>query len=291
MRLKPSVFFRLLRVKHYIKNLLVFLPLIFSGRLLQAEPLSHTLGGFAAFCLLSSVIYIINDIQDVERDRRHPTKCRRPIAAGQVATPLAWGIAAGLLLAAAGLNLLCGGSALSWGVLAAYLLLSLGYSFGLKHVPVVDIAILAFGFLLRVMYGSAVTGIEISRWLYLTVMAMAFYLGLGKRRNELKQAPEGQSRPVLRAYTQDFLDKNMYLCLALGIVFYSLWSVDSVTIARVGSNALVWTVPLVILICMKYNLTIEGPSDGDPVEVLLGDKMLFCLAALLGLLMLGIIYL
>lgn len=278
-------------MKHYIKNLLVFLPLIFSGQLTERQPLLQTVCGFAAFCLLSSVIYIINDIQDVDKDRCHPTKCRRPIAAGQVAIPAAWLIAAALLLLVCLLNVLCGGGLFSWLILAAYLALNLGYSYGLKHVPVVDIAILASGFLLRMLYGSAVTGIEISKWLYLTVLSMAFYLGLGKRRNELMQSPNGQSRPVLRAYTRDFLDKNMYLCVALAIVFYSLWSVDSVTIARVQSNALVWTVPLVILICMKYNLTIDGPSDGDPVEVLLGDKLLLGMVALLGLMMLTIIYL
>ena len=289
--MRPSVWVRLLRMKHYIKNLLVFLPLIFSGRLTERQPLLQTVCGFAAFCLLSSVIYIINDIQDVDKDRCHPTKCRRPIAAGQVAIPAAWLIATALLLLVCLLNVLCGGGLFSWLILAAYLALNLGYSYGLKHVPVVDIAILASGFLLRMLYGSAVTGIEISKWLYLTVLSMAFYLGLGKRRNELMQSPDGQSRPVLRAYTRDFLDKNMYLCVALAIVFYSLWSVDSVTIARVQSNALVWTVPLVILICMKYNLTIDGPSDGDPVEVLLGDKLLLGMVVLLGLMMLTIIYL
>lgn len=281
---------KLLRVKHYVKNVLVFLPVFFSASFTEIPLVAKSLLAFLAFCLVSSGIYIINDIRDVEKDRQHPKKKNRPIAAGVVSLSTAWTTAGIVLALAFVLNLLCGAGALSWVVLAAYLVLNIAYSFGLKHQPIVDIAILASGFLLRVVYGSVLTGIEISNWLYLTVVSMAFYLGLGKRRNELRRAPEGESRPVLRLYNQDFLDKSMSMCVTLAVVFYSLWSVDAVTIARAGSNGLVWTVPLVILICMKYSLTVEGPSDGDPVEVLFGDKLLFGMVALLALIILAIIY-
>lgn len=281
---------KLLRVKHYVKNVLVFLPLFFSGRFSDPALAAKTVLAFLAFCLVSSAIYIINDIRDVEKDRQHPKKKNRPIAAGLVSVRCAWMIACVILVIACALNLLCGGGWLSWLVLGGYLLLNIAYSFGLKHQPIVDIAILASGFLLRVLYGSVLTGIEISNWLYLTVVSMAFYLGLGNRRNELRHAPQGESRPVLKFYNQDFWDKSMSMCVTLAVVFYSLWSVDAVTIARVGSNALVWTVPLVILICMKYSLTVEGPSDGDPVEVLFADKLLLAMVALLAVIILGIIY-
>ena len=146
------------------------------------------------------------------------------------------------------------------------------------------------GFLIRVLYGSAVTAIEVSNWLYLTVISMSFYLGLGKRRNEL-DAQGSKSRKVLKFYNHDFLDKNMYMCLGLTIVFYSLWCVDSTTIERYSNSNIVWTVPLVMLICMKYSLNVEGNSDGDPVSVLLKDKILMGMVFLYVLIVLLIIYL
>ena len=117
-------------------------------------------------------------------------------------------------------------------------MLNLLYSFGLKNVPVADIAILVSGFLLRVLYGSSITGIEISKWLYLTVIAMSFYLGLGKRRNELEKHGGESTRKVLEAYNKNFLDKNMYMCLSLAIVFYSLWCTDPNTISLYNNNAI-----------------------------------------------------
>ena len=146
------------------------------------------------------------------------------------------------------------------------------------------------GFLIRVLYGSAVTAIEVSNWLYLTVISMSFYLGLGKRRNEL-DTQGSKSRKVLKFYNHDFLDKNMYMCLGLTIVFYSLWCVDSTTIERYSNSNIVWTVPLVMLICMKYSLNVEGNSDGDPVSVLLKDKILMGMVFLYVLIVLLIIYL
>ncbi|MEN6634392.1 MAG: prenyltransferase, partial [Clostridiaceae bacterium] len=127
--------------------------------------------------------------------------------------------------------------------------------------------------------------------LYLTVIAMSFYLGLGKRRNELIRQDDAVKRNVLQFYNQSFLDKNMYMCLALAIAFYSLWAVDPITIARINTGNIVWTVPLVILICMNYSLHVERDSDGDPVEVLLGDKLLLSLVALLGIILVAMIYL
>ena len=284
-------YLKLLRVKHYLKNVLVFLPLIFSGRLLEQPLLAYNLIAFVIFCLLSSAIYIINDIRDVQSDRNHPTKCRRPIASGAISMRMAYGVMAALLVCSIALSLVIGSSFWAFSVLGCYLLLNILYSFGLKHIPIVDIAILASGFLLRVVYGSTITGIEISKWLYLTVISMAFYMGLGKRRNEMICHTGGETRPVLQHYTRDFLDKNLYVFVTLAIVFYSLWSLDPVTTARHNGDALVWTVPLVILICLRYSLDIEGHSDGDPVEVLTKDKTLLAFVLALGLAMLGILYL
>ena len=147
------------------------------------------------------------------------------------------------------------------------------YSFGLKNIPILDVLIIALGFLLRIIYGGVVTDIFLSRWLYLIIIFGSFYLGYGKRKNELKFVGKS-GRRVLNLYNVDFLEKNMYVCLSLSIIAYSLWTLDPITIQRVGNNYLFWTIPLVMIIFQQYSLNIEGESSGDPVEVLLSDKKL-----------------
>lgn len=272
--MKPYI--KLMRIHHYIKNVLVFAALACSGQFFDPEKLLTGIAGFGAFCMVSSVVYIINDIRDREKDRNHPTKCRRPIAAGTVSVKNAWVLAATLFV----LAMVCNGLIFHKAatvLLLAYLVINLAYSFGLKNVPLVDVTILVAGFLLRILYGAFVTGITISNWLYLTVIVLAFYFALGKRRNELKQLGSGETRKVLEAYPVSFLDKGMNMCLTLAIAFYALWSMDENTIASYNTEYLVFTVPVVLLIVMKYSLDIEGDSDGDPVEVLVHDKVLLLL--------------
>ncbi len=284
-------YIKLARPHHWTKNALVLLPLLCSGQVLEWERLRSGLWGFLAFSLLASGIYVINDIQDREKDRLNTTKCHRPIASGKISVPHAVVFCVLLLMLGLGCGYLAAGLKLgAWCAFFAYFLLNLGYSMGLKNVPLVDIAILVSGFLLRMLYGGAVTGIVLSKWLCLTVISMSFYLGLGKRRGELLRQKES-TRAVLKYYSRDFLDKNMYMCVALTVMFYALWTVDSFTVARVGSEAMIWTVPLVILICMKYSLNVEGDSDGDPVEVLLHDKVLLLLGLILAVVIFGLIYL
>lgn len=283
-------YLKLMRVHHYMKNGLIFTPLIFSGSLFDIDLFTKSILGFVAFSLIASAIYIINDIQDVEQDRLHPTKCKRPLAANLISLTNAKFLAISLVMIGFIINVYAANDALfAWLAIISYLILNLAYSNGLKNLPIIDVAILVSGFVFRVIYGAGITGIEISNWLYLTVIAMSFYLGLGKRRNELIKQ-KNVSRKVLKYYNQGFLDKNMYMSLALTIAFYSLWTVDPVTIARLSNDYLVWTVPLVILICMKYSLNIEGDSDGDPVEVIIKDKVLMGMGALFIFITLGIIY-
>ena len=281
-------YIKLARPHHWVKNALVLFPLIFSGQLLTAK-FRQGLWGFLAFCLLASAIYCVNDIRDRERDREHPSKRLRPVAAGNVSVRGA-AVFGGVLML---LALLCGifaagGNLVAWLWLALYFLLNAGYSMGLKNLPLIDVAILASGFLLRLLYGGAVTEIELSKWLCLTVISLSFFLGLGKRRGELMSG--AGSRKVLEFYSERFLGYNMYMCMALAVMFYALWTVDEMTAARVGGEKLVWTVPLVILCCMKYSLDVEGQSDGDPVEVLLRDKLLLALGGVLALIIFGLIY-
>lgn len=242
-----------------------------------------------AFSILSSIVYIVNDIQDIEKDKKHPIKCNRPIANGAVSVKEAYLLA--IIVGVIGLCINYFSASLNikaWFLVFLYIAINFAYSIKLKNLPIVDITILVLGFLIRVLYGATVSNIEVSKWLYLTVISMSFYLGLGKRRNELKMQGS-QTRKVLKYYNHDFLDKNMYMCLGLTIVFYSLWCVDSSTITRYCN--IVWTVPLVMLICMKYSLNIECESDGDPVNVLLNDKILMSIVIFYIIVILLIIYL
>ena len=143
--------------------------------------------------------------------------------------------------------------------------------------------------MLRVLFGGILINVEVSQWLFLTVLSLSFYLGLGKRRNELLKQEnsknKGEVRKVLQYYNKEFLDKNMYMCLSTTIVFYSLWCKDMSSFKYIF-----WTIPLIIIICMKYSLNIESNSSGDPVEVLLKDKVLIGLVGLYCLMTLFILY-
>ena len=241
---------------------------------------------FISFSLVSSSIYIINDIKDKETDARHPRKCHRPIASGTVSIGNAIILSAVLASISIGLSVYLSVQS-SWavtGVLLIYLVLNLAYSLYLKHVPIIEIAILSSGFLLRVLYGGFATGIEVSAWLYLTVLSFSFYMGLGKRRNEFEKHAQRETRKVLSNYSQRFLDRNMYMFLALTICFYSLWTKEQ------GHWALA-SVPIVMLSCMRYSLMVENESDGDPIEVILNDKWLLFMGGFYAVYMFAALYL
>lgn len=283
-------YLKLMRIKHYIKNGLLFVPLIFSKQLLDSNMFLKVLLGFIAFSLIASVVYIINDINDVEKDRKHPEKCKRPIAAGEITVIQAYILSIVLLVISLCINYYLIGFKAPEIILILYLILNILYSKGLKNEPIIDITILMLGFLFRVLYGAGVVDINISNWLYLTVISMSFYLGIGKRRGELISQGD-KTREVLKKYTYEFLDKNMYMFLTLSIVFYSLWTIDSITVKNIGEN-LIWTIPFVIIICMRYTLNLEKNEEGlgDPVEVVFKDKIILLLITLFMLMMIGLIY-
>lgn len=256
---KAVEYFKLMRVKHYIKNLLIFLPLIFSLNFYNWEMDIKVILGFIVFSLICSIVYIINDTHDVEKDRKHPKKCKRPIAAGTVSKKEAYVLAIILFLIIITINIFGKLSIVSVGILLGYLVLNILYTFKFKYIPLVDVVVLVLSYVLRVVYGAMLINVMVSHWLYLTIISFAFYLSLGKRRNELDKTVnrENETRDVLKFYTKGFLDKNMYMCLALTIVFYSLWCVDATTLERLNTSNLIWTIPVLILICMKYSLDIE----------------------------------
>lgn len=285
---------KLMRPKHWIKNFLVFIAIFFSGQLFEVDSLVRVILGFFSFSLLSSAIYVFNDIRDVEADRQHEVKRNRPIASGEISVPVAYGLMAVLTAAALGLSFLaCRDVSKGLSLISLYFAVNLGYSLGLKHIPFLDIFLLVSGFVLRVFYGAAVIDVYVSHWVTLTIFALSFYMSLGKRRNEILKSEGGDptaTRRVLKFYSVAFLDKFMYLCLSIAIVFYALWSADEEVIARFQTDKLIWTVPIVILVMMKYSSDIETDSYGDPVDVIAHDKVLLLMAFLYGVIMLALLY-
>lgn len=281
-------YFRLLRPKHCIKNLIIFFPLIFGRELFNMHLFMNAVIGFFAFCFLAGSVYIINDIKDVEKDRKHPTKKNRPIASGAVTVSSAKVEIVIVLIITAfceAVLIVNGASYYSLLCLLAYFVLNILYSRGWKDIPILDIVILVSGFIIRLVFGAVITGISPSGWMYLTILSVSFYMGLGKRRNEIKVNDENNTRVVLKHYNYNFLDKNMYLCIALAIVFYSMWANETN-----NKVILFGSVPLIIVMALCYSLDIEGDSDGDPVEVIFRDKRLIVLAIIFAILIIFSIY-
>lgn len=274
--MKIKCYIRMLRVKHYIKNFLLFLPIVFGGALLDIEIMARGAIAFLVFSFMSSVVYIINDIKDLEKDKLHEKKKHRPIASGMINIKEAQIAALMLFVLCVVIKLLCFGRTIStWTVLIGYLLVNMAYSvWGCKKVPLLDVVLLVLGFVFRVYYGAIISGFEVSQWLYLVIVSGAFYMGFGKRRNELIKNNDS-TREVLRYYNQAFLDKSMYSCMTLAIMFYSLWCLEQY---RGEIKNYLITIPILMIILFKYSLNVESQmKDGDPIEVILSDRILILL--------------
>lgn len=282
--LKLVNYVKLMRVKHWIKNILIVLPAFFGRILTNPDTLTDLFIGFLVFSLCSSAIYIINDMSDIENDRRHPVKCKRPLASGDVSKTEAVILLIILLAAAAVLDLFLCGAGIRSLIPVLYLFINLMYSLSLKNKPVVDIVLLVSGFFLRVLYGSAITGVRISGLLYLTVISLSMFLAYGKRRNEKKSCGTS-SRKVLQFYSEQYLNSNLYIYMGLFIVFYSIWSLNADE-----SGVLICTVPLGMVMMMRYVYTLEIDEHGNPVDMILHDKMLLLLGAVYAVVITVLIY-
>lgn len=269
-------YLKLIRIKHWIKNILIFLPIICAG-MLNSDSIVKTILGFLSFSLISSFIYIINDIKDIEKDKNHPRKKNRPLASGVVKKQTAILIAVVMLILSLSITIIINKSItnLSLYLLLSYMIINIAYSLGLKNIAIIDIVLLSSGFILRVYYGASLFDIEVSSWLFLTILNASLFLGLGKRRKELMNTKE--SRIVLKDYNESFLEKFQYLTLTLTIVFYSLWTIEQ------NIKYLYFTIPLLMIIFMKYCLFIEKNDEGDPITVLFEDKILILLCMIYGI--------
>ena len=281
-----------MRPRQWTKNLVIFAALVFDQQLhLENLPaILRTLAGFIIFCLLSGVVYIINDIADVEADRQHPDKRKRPIASGALPVKVAWIAAIGLIIILIPVSLfLSPGFAL---MAVAYFILNLLYSKWLKHIPLLDVFSIALGFVLRVAAG--VTLIHVARfspWLYVVTTLGALYIGFGKRRSELALLAEGANahRRVLDGYTIPLLDQFITIVSGTTIIAYSLYTFSAPNLP--DNHVMMLTIPFVLYGVFRYLYLIQVThSAGAPEEVLLSDRPLQISIALWGLSVVLIFY-
>ena len=265
---------KLSRPKHWLKNILVFIPIIYAQKIFDIEMLFSNFLAFIAFCLISSAVYVINDLADAEKDKLHPIKHMRPIAAGLIGKRQA--VIFAVLLLIGGFVLFCN------IYLFLYVLLNLAYSFKLKHIVLIDCFCIAGGFMLRILAGGAAGDAVISEWLFLTMITASLFMAFGKRRGEILHTAS-ESRKVLASYNEDYLHGMIFVCSGLSIVFYSLWSMTV--------SYMIYTVPLVIYIIAKYLLVChDTASHGDPISIILADKVLIIAIGGLGLLSIVLLY-
>lgn len=262
-----------MRPRQWTKNVFVLAALVFDHKLKDPYAILHSLAGFALFCLLSSTVYIINDIMDVEADRSHPTKRNRPIASGRLPIPAAL-IAAALIL----VGTLAAAYLLSTAffiIALAYFTINLAYSLWLKHIPLVDVMILAAGFVLRV--GAGVSLIEVQRfspWLYVCTTLLALFMGFGKRRAELSLVEgSSESRRVLDGYTIPFLDQLILIVASSTIIAYSLYTFLAENAPP--NHSMMLSIPFVVYAIFRYLYLIHVRQlGGAPEELVLTDRPL-----------------
>src|SRR5512133_119713 len=280
-----------MRPRQWTKNGFIFFALIFDKQLFILDPFLRTLAGFFLFCLISSAVYLYNDIADVEADRNHPEKKFRPIASGQLPMSVAW--AAALLLMVIALPLAYLLSPAFMLILVTYLVINLLYSRWLKHVPILDVMIIAFGFVLRVAAGVTLITVErFSPWLYMITLLFSLYIGLGKRRAEINLLSQGAGthRRVLDGYTLPLLDQYITIVSGTTIIAYSLYTFSAPNLP--ANHTMMLTIPFVIYGIFRYLQLIQfGHAAGAPDEVALKDRPLQIAVLLWGLSVIAAFYL
>ncbi len=266
-------YLRLLRPPQWVKNTFVFAAPVFARRIFEPPVLLRTLVVFAAFCLLSSVVYIVNDLADREEDRLHPRKRLRPIAAGLIAPAPAIAVAVLLLLVSLTLLLYLSPAALLVGL--AYLILMLLYSWTLKHRMLIDVITISMGFVLRALAGAVAIPVAISPWLITCTFTLCLFLGFSKRRCELAAFADvnqaGLHRPTLLRYSTDLLNHLLSVSAGIAVVTFLLYCMDERTVSSLGTNYLIYTTPLVVYGIFRYAMLVESGRVSGPTDVVLSD--------------------
>lgn len=280
-----------MRPRQWSKNVFIFAALVFDKQLFHVDAFLHTLAGFVLFCLISSCVYIFNDLADVEADRQHPEKRNRPIASGKLPVNAAW--TAGILLVIITL-------VFSWlltpgflYVVSFYFVLNMAYSKWLKHIAILDVLIIAIGFVLRVHAGVTLIHVErFSPWLYIVMFLLSLFLGFGKRRAELALLAHGAGshRKVLDGYTLPLLDQYIMIVSGTTIVAYSLYTFSAPNLPE--NHAMMLTIPFLVYAIFRYLYLVEVKhAGGAPEEILLSDRPFQIAMVLWALTVLSIFYL
>lgn len=264
-----------MRPKDWAKNLFLFIPLFFSGNFFEPEKLIGLLYGFIAFSFVASAIYIINDYQDIENDKKHPEKSKRPLASGKASAKVAIFLAFMLIILGFGIAYLVKSS--FFYLLGIYFFLNLAYSFGLKNIAILDIFIIAIGFSLRIRSGGVIANVEVTIWLNIMVFLLALFMAIGKRRDDalLKLSSGQDMRKVVKGYTIEFLNALVALVCAVIIVSYFMYTVSDKVIMRHGTNRLYFTALFVMAAIMRYLQIIFVYQDsGSPTKILYKDRFI-----------------
>lgn len=291
-----KAYLKLLRVEQWVKNLFVFIPLFFSGKIFETTQLFETIFSFIIFSFTASSIYIINDYSDIESDRVHHEKCRRPLASGAISVGRAKLVLVGLVISTIGLIIslsdVFGYNVLKFGaVISSYFVMNLAYTFRLKHIAIVDISIIAVGFVLRVLAGGYATGIVVSQWAIILTFVLALVLAVGKRRGELVNTQlSGNTRKALDGYNIQFADIVLSISVTLAIVSYIMFVISPET-QKEFTNKVFYTFIFVIFAFLRYlQQTLVYNRTESPTKMIYKDRYIQVVLALWGFAFLILIY-
>ncbi len=275
-----GLLFRSLRPEQWTKNLVLFAGVLFGLRLFEINAVLRSIAAAGIFCVLSGVIYLINDVMDREADKRHPLKCRRPIASGALSPRTA--LVAALILAAGALTGAWFLGLWFFVIAVAYVSLQTLYSGPLKHMVILDVLTIAFGFVFRAVAGAVVVNVPISHWLLICTVLLALFLALSKRRHELTLLADGATshRRILEEYSPYLLDQMIGVVTAATLMAYAIYTVSPETIAKFGSDWLGLTIPFPLYGIFRYlYLVHQKKGGGSPTAMLLTDRpLLICVA-------------
>ena len=267
---------RIIRVRQWVKNFFVFVPLFFGGAIMDMSALWAGIVTFAAFCFAASAIYCLNDIVDVEADRQHPVKCHRPIASGEVSIGAGWMLMVLMMVLSAGVLLLLPQH--GWrvaGVVAAYLVLNVGYCVKLKDSAIVDVCIVAFGFVLRILAGGEATGIVLSKWIVLMTFLLTLFLSFAKRRDDVLRmdATGVPPRKNTIRYNLTFINQAITVTGSVMLVCYIMYTVSPETQQHFHTDYLYLTSVYVLVGLLRYmQIAVVDKQSGDPTKVILKDR-------------------
>ncbi len=286
---------KMIRPQQWVKNLFVLVPLFFGGGLADGRSVAAALTAMVAFCLAASSVYCFNDIIDADDDRRHPLKCRRPVASGAVSVPQAYALMALALALSACAVALLGGRAVAAGVVVGgYYLLNLAYCAWLKRFAIIDVCVIAFGFVLRILAGGVAAGIELSKWIVLMTFLLTLFLSLAKRRDDvLRMNRTGHApRRNTSRYNLTFINQAITITATAAIVCYIMYTVSPEAAAVMHTDYLYLTSVFVIIGLLRYiQIAVVDEKSGDPTAVALHDRFIQVVVACWGLSFFAIIYL